>query len=189
MAEDDRGYGRHSAPESHSAPARDGAPEPDSVRLSAPPRHSRTSPYNGGPERVDGSSPAGTGDADIIELTVPALNGYLAVVRTATAGLAARLSFTLDEIEDLRIAVDEACVMLLSLPGPADAGEATLTCRFRVSPEVLAVTVSARVSDRATLPVEQSFAWQVLTAHAADVTGQAEAGQAAINLRKRRRRR
>ena len=25
--------------------------------------------------------------------------------------------FTLDEIEDLRIAVDEACVMLLSLPG------------------------------------------------------------------------
>jgi serine/threonine-protein kinase RsbW len=134
-------------------------------------------------------APDGVTQGDVIELTVPAASGYLAVVRTATAGLAARLSFTLDEIEDLRIAVDEACVMLLGLPGPTDPTEATLTCRFRVSPEVLAVTVSARVADRATLPVEQSFAWQVLTAHAADVSGQADAGRAAINLRKRRRRR
>ena len=37
------------------------------------------------------------------------------VLRTATAGLAARLQFTLDEIEDLRIAVDEACAILLSV--------------------------------------------------------------------------
>ncbi len=126
---------------------------------------------------------------DIIELTVPALTGYLGVVRTATAGLAARLSFTLDEIEDLRIAVDEACVMLLS-PARADRAEqATLTCRFRVSSEALAVTVSAQVADKATLPGEQSFAWQVLTAHAADVTGRSDAGLAAIDLRKRRRRR
>ena len=35
------------------------------------------------------------------------------MLRTATAGLAARLDFTLDDIEDLRIAVDEACAMVL----------------------------------------------------------------------------
>ena len=40
---------------------------------------------------------------------MPANGTYLAVLRTATAGLAARLQMTLDEIEDLRIAVDEAC--------------------------------------------------------------------------------
>ena len=41
------------------------------------------------------------------------------MLRTATAGLAARLDFTLDEIEDLRIAVDEACALLLpdAVPG------------------------------------------------------------------------
>jgi serine/threonine-protein kinase RsbW len=140
----------------------------------------------------DGQTLAASGvepDDDVIALTVPALTGYLAVVRTATAGLAARLCFSLDEIEDLRIAVDEACVMLLGLPGPVEPDEATLTCQFRVSPEVLAVTVSAQVADKAQLPVEQSFAWQVLTAHAADVTGQADSGLAAINLRKCRRRR
>jgi serine/threonine-protein kinase RsbW len=103
-----------------------------------------------------------TTEGDVIELTVPALTTYLSVVRTATAGLAARLSFTFDEIEDLRIAVDEACVMLLSLPGPTPADTATLTCRFRVLDDVLAVTVSARVDEKAVLPADQSFAWQVL---------------------------
>ena len=50
---------------------------------------------------------------DVVELRLPADAAYLSVLRTATAGLAARLDFTLDEIEDLRIAVDEACAMLL----------------------------------------------------------------------------
>lgn len=124
---------------------------------------------------------------DVLELTVPAQTGYLGVVRTATAGLAARLSFSLDQVEDLRIAVDEACVMLLNLPAPESTDEATLTCRFRVLAEGLAVTVSARVARRATLPARHSFAWQVLTAHAADVSGHASDGIAAIDLIKRRR--
>ncbi len=128
-------------------------------------------------------------NGDVVQLTVPALTGFLGVVRTATAGLAARLRFTLDEIEDLRIAVDEACVMLLSLPGPQPPVAATLTCRFRVLDDALAVTVSAPVDDKAVMPAEQSFAWQVLTAHAAEVTGHAEAGQATVGLRKPRRRR
>lgn len=140
-------------------------------------------------EQTSGGMDAGTATADIVELTVPALIGYLGVVRTATAGLAARLSFTLDEIEDLRIAVDEACVMLLSLPGPQPPRAATLTCLFRVYDDSLAVRVSARVDERAVMPVEQSFAWQVLTAHAAAVTGRAEAGYAAVDMLKYRRRR
>ena len=53
------------------------------------------------------------GVRDVVRLRLPAVGAYLSVLRTATAGLAARLDFTLDEIEDLRIAVDEACAMLL----------------------------------------------------------------------------
>ena len=139
--------------------------------------------------RLRAADPVGAGPGAVVELTVPALTGYLGVVRTATAGLAARLSFTLDEIEDLRIAVDQACVMLLSLPGPQPPGSATLTCRFRVSDEALAVAVSAWVDDEAVMPAEQSFAWQVLTAHAAEVTGRAEHGRAVVELLKRRQRR
>ena len=142
-----------------------------------------------GAQGLDGTDPDDADPGDVVELTVPAVTSYLGVVRTASAGLAARLSFTLDEIEDLRIAVDEACVMLLSLPGPTPPEMATLTCRFRVYDDFLAVTVSARVAATAALPAEQSFGWQVLTAHAADVTGEAAGGIAMIELVKPRRRR
>ncbi|MGH3169414.1 MAG: hypothetical protein ACRDN0_26480, partial [Trebonia sp.] len=55
----------------------------------------------------------GRENADYVHVRMPAESAYLSVLRTATAGLAARLDFTLDEIEDLRIAIDEACAMLL----------------------------------------------------------------------------
>jgi serine/threonine-protein kinase RsbW len=142
-----------------------------------------------GGSAVPADRPGSDDRTGVVELTVPALTAYLGVVRTATAGLAARLSFTLDEIEDLRIAVDQACVMLLALPRPTPPDSATLTCRFRVFDDGLAVTVSARVDDRAQMPAEQSFAWQVLTAHAAEVTGHSSSGTATVELLKRRRRR
>src|SRR4030081_3657560 len=95
-------------------------------------------------EQMPGGAYTGdSNDGDVVELTVPALTGYLGVVRTATAGLAARLAFTLDEIEDLRTAVDEACVMLLSLARPQPPDASTLTCQFRVYDDLLAVTLSA----------------------------------------------
>ncbi|MGH8828897.1 MAG: anti-sigma regulatory factor, partial [Jiangellaceae bacterium] len=50
-----------------------------------------------------------TTSGDLVELRVPASSAYLVVLRTTAASLAARQGFTLDDIEDLRIAVDEAC--------------------------------------------------------------------------------
>jgi serine/threonine-protein kinase RsbW len=125
-------------------------------------------------------------DGDMVELTVPAQIPYLAVVRTATAGLAARLGFTLDEIEDLRIAVDEACSMLLSLPTAPERVDSSLTCRFNVIDDGLAVSVTTAVTAKAALPPHQSFAWQVLTAHASELAGTVADGRATIDLVKRR---
>src|SRR5262245_37515237 len=85
----------------------------------------------------DGWDPPAVGG--VFELTVPAVPAFLDVVRMTTAGLAARLSLSLDDIEDLRSAVNEACAMVLALPGPASAEAATLTCRFEVLPDALAV--------------------------------------------------
>ncbi|MBY8873485.1 anti-sigma regulatory factor [Micromonospora sp. PLK6-60] len=119
---------------------------------------------------------------DVVHLTVPADGGYLGVLRTATAGLAARLQFALDEIEDLRIAVDEACAMLLAIA----TRDAELDCRFAVTEDALTVEVTVPMVPGATLPAESSFAWKVLTAlttgAAADVTD----GRATISLLTRR---
>jgi serine/threonine-protein kinase RsbW len=119
---------------------------------------------------------------DVVVLVVPADGSYLAVLRTATAGLAARLQFTLDEIEDLRIAVDEACAILLSV-APA---QTEVTSQFEVTDEALSIDVSVPVTGRGALPGGNSFSWQVLTALAGEVSARSDGHRAAIRLTKRR---
>jgi serine/threonine-protein kinase RsbW len=119
---------------------------------------------------------------DAVEIRLPADSAFLAVLRTATAGLAARLDFTLDEIEDLRIAVDEACAMLL----PYAIETAQLRCRFELTPDTLSVTVTLPTT-RGQLPERDTFSWTVLTALAGEVdTGSNEDREVWIRLRKRR---
>lgn len=121
-------------------------------------------------------------DDDVVLLTVPAEGGYLSVLRTATAGLAARLQFALDEIEDLRIAVDEACGMLLAVT----ARGADLECRFSVTDDALTVEVTVPTVPGAKLPPESSFAWKVLRALTTSASATASGGQASIRLLTRR---
>jgi serine/threonine-protein kinase RsbW len=54
---------------------------------------------------------------DVVSVSVPARAEYLHVVRTVVGSVAARRDLTIDAIEDLRIAVDEACAQLLSAHG------------------------------------------------------------------------
>jgi serine/threonine-protein kinase RsbW len=118
---------------------------------------------------------------DHVELRVPATSAYLAVLRTAAAGLAARLDFTLDDIEDLRIAVDEACALLL----PLAAADTQLTCRFDLLGTVLQVAVSVP-SEAAEPPQPGSFAWTVLSAIAGEVEAVSSDGSVTLTLRKSR---
>ena len=105
-----------------------------------------------------------------VELRIPADSAFLAVLRTATVGLAARLDFTLDEIEDLRIAVDEACAMVL----PQARVGSDLNCAFFLGHSRLTVSVSAE-GDNPRQPSHDGFAWTVLsaltTSFSADVAG------------------
>jgi serine/threonine-protein kinase RsbW len=119
---------------------------------------------------------------DVVELRLPADGAYLSVLRTATAGLAARLDFTLDEIDDLRLAVDEACAMLLQ---DAVAG-ARLVCNFAMSPASMAITVSVPTRG-GRLPRRNTFAWTVLSSLAGEVDAQAAPdGTVSVLLTKRR---
>jgi serine/threonine-protein kinase RsbW len=119
---------------------------------------------------------------DVVILSVPANGTYLAVLRTATAGLAARLQLGLDEIEDLRIAVDEACAILLPMAAPG----ADVTCKFGVTPSALSIDVSVPLRAGQTLPGTESFSWQVLTALAGQVAAISTEGVAVIQLTKKR---
>jgi serine/threonine-protein kinase RsbW len=121
-------------------------------------------------------------DDDVVLLTVPADGGYLGVLRTATAGLAARLHFALDEIEDLRIAVDEACAMLLAQAVPG----VDLECEFELTSDTIRVSVSVMTLDGQP-PSRDTFAWTVLSALAGDVDSRVDSeNRVTIDLQKRR---
>jgi serine/threonine-protein kinase RsbW len=117
---------------------------------------------------ADGASSSRTGQRreaqDQVIVRMPAEGAYLSVLRTATAGLAARLDFTLDEIEDLRIAVDEACAMLLGQAVPGSS----LECSFTLGQDNMAIAVSVPCL-APQQPASDTFAWTVLTALAGSV--------------------
>jgi serine/threonine-protein kinase RsbW len=95
-------------------------------------------------------------DADVL-VRVPADGAFVSVLRTTTAGLAARLDFTLDVVEDLRIAVGEACAMVL----PESDPDGDLTAEFFLGTGSIRVVVSVPCVTPFE-PDQDSFAWQVL---------------------------
>jgi serine/threonine-protein kinase RsbW len=68
-----------------------------------------------------------------IKLTLPALAEYARVARLAVTGLASRMGFSYDEIEDLRIAVGEVCSLML------DGSGGRLTFRCALTDDALVV--------------------------------------------------
>ena len=112
-----------------------------------------------------------------VELRLPADGVYVSVVRTTTAGLAARLDFLIDDIEDLRIAVGEACAMVL----PEAEPESDLVCSYYFAPGRLTVEVAVTASSPEG-PEYDSFAWQVLSTMATRAEADASGGRFAVQL-------
>lgn len=47
---------------------------------------------------------------DLIKLTVPNKPDYVGVVRLTTSAIASRIGFNIEEIEDIKVAIAEACI-------------------------------------------------------------------------------
>ncbi len=120
---------------------------------------------------TDNDSVNGDGARADVELRLPADGVYATVLRTTTAALAARLDFTIDDIEDLRIAVGEASALVLP---EADPGS-DLVAHFLLGPGAITVEVSTRASDDPD-PDLESFAWQVLDTLADDAEAESREG-------------
>lgn len=87
------------------------------------------------------SDTAGTDNDEVVTLHTPADTRHAATARVVAASLAADLGFDVDEIDDLRLAVNEAVALMLDGPagGPTDA---TLGVRFSVGADRIAIEVS-----------------------------------------------
>ncbi len=102
-----------------------------------------------------------------IELHTAANPIVISTIRTVAADLAARADFDLDSIDDLRMAVDDVCTMLIRLA----AVNAALRCTFTVWTERIEVIAEAEADHAADpLPIG-SFDWRVLESLADEVNG------------------
>jgi serine/threonine-protein kinase RsbW len=70
-----------------------------------------------------------------VTIKIPASPAYIGVVRLVAAGLATRLRFTIDEIEDLKIAVDELSAYLTGSQGR----EGDLQLTFTITEESIGI--------------------------------------------------
>lgn len=80
------------------------------------------------------SAPQGV-QTDRIDLVIPGRPEYVAVARLAAAAIAGRMTFTFDEIEDLKVAVGEVCSSAIL------AGSPKLQIAFDVRTDQLDITV------------------------------------------------
>jgi len=120
-------------------------------------------------------------DGDAVEIRIPADVVYVSTLRLTAASLAARCDLTIDDTEDLRLAVDEACALLL----PHAAEKSTLDARFELHSGRLTVETSVATNEDAE-PDRSGFAWTVLGALATSVDVHNSGGRLVILVSKAR---
>jgi serine/threonine-protein kinase RsbW len=128
------------------------------------------------------AQPSGPSMPAVVELAVPAATEYVGLVRTVAAGMATRLDLDLDHVEDMRLAVSEACAVVLPWAAPG----ARLQLRLTVEPRDILVEVAAATTDVASVPPD-SFAWTVLRALADAAASEVVDDRLTVRLSFRRR--
>jgi anti-sigma regulatory factor (Ser/Thr protein kinase) len=103
--------------------------------------------------------------------------------------VATRAGFTLPEVADLRLAVDEACGLLLrhtvrdEQAGLSGLGD--LACRFVLEASELRVILS-RDARNAARPQDDEFGWTILSALVDDIQWKVEGPTVHVEILKRR---
>jgi serine/threonine-protein kinase RsbW len=95
-----------------------------------------------------------------VKVVVPAKPDYVRVLRAVSASIAARIDFTYDRIQDLQLAVTEACATLLGVPESAEV------MVLRVAERDGRVSVTVCTDARSVWPppdIQETLAWRVLS--------------------------
>ena len=107
-------------------------------------------------------------------LTVPADPSYVVVLRAATAAAAGRAGFGLDQVEDLRLAVDELAALALAAPHQPSTLSLTL--------ELVDDQLNLRMEFAGGSLPEDGFAWLVLSSLVSTVQQDAADGRVSVLL-------
>jgi serine/threonine-protein kinase RsbW len=92
--------------------------------------------------------------AETVQLLIPCRPEYVGVARLAVLGIASRMPFSYDEVEDVRLAVGEACTHAVERAG---ATAATIRIVSTVAVDSLTIEISDDVAEAdAAAPTEEA---------------------------------
>jgi serine/threonine-protein kinase RsbW len=118
-----------------------------------------------------------------VVVTIPARPEVVHILRSVAASVASRSDLTIDAIDDLRIAVDEASAQLIS--AAPDASTLTMIAEAEGSHAEIQLCTSGEVATWPPDGLERSLAWQVLNGLADEVSfGRTSQGPTVV-IRKR----
>jgi serine/threonine-protein kinase RsbW len=103
-----------------------------------------------------------------VVVTIPARPEVVHILRSVAASVATRSELTIDAIDDLRIAVDEASAQLIS--AAPDAATLTMIAEAEGSRAEIQLCTSGEVETWPPEGLERTLAWQVLTGLADEVS-------------------
>jgi anti-sigma regulatory factor (Ser/Thr protein kinase) len=117
-----------------------------------------------------------------VRLTMPAVPQLLRVARLTAAGLANRLGFSYDEIEDVKIAVDELCFVLVGSKGRSG----TLSLTYVLDQNNLSIEGVGDFGATAVDPAPSELSAQILSAVVDEHEVARDGGEVRFRLVKRR---
>jgi anti-sigma regulatory factor (Ser/Thr protein kinase) len=122
-------------------------------------------------------------DKDEVKLVVPASPEFVRLARVTASGLANRLGFSYDEIEDLRLAVDELCHAVIGPSGRAGI----VTLRYLMEDGGLCVEGHGHFDPGGPPVALSGLAHQILSALADEHDVREDDGQPTVWFRKQAR--
>jgi serine/threonine-protein kinase RsbW len=99
---------------------------------------------------------------DSIIITVPSKPEFLGPVRAFAGSVAAQLRLSVDDIDDVRLAIDEAFSYLLTL-GSSDASEVVVALLPTAQELITTVSIDATQSPWPPSAVEDTLSWKVIS--------------------------
>jgi serine/threonine-protein kinase RsbW len=94
---------------------------------------------------------------DVIKLKIPARGEYLSLIRLTASSVAAKMGFNIDDIDDVKVSVGEACTSIIESLNPKEESEFKI--EYTVSENTLDIEIKSKVKFEAeeTVDIEEAM--------------------------------
>ena len=83
-----------------------------------------------------------------VDLTIPCRPEFVGVARLAILGVASRMKFSYDEVEDIRLAVGEACTTAVEWAERNGVPDTNILLHSEIGPELMTVDIFDKAGKR-----------------------------------------